>query len=121
MRMSEARAGASSGSDFPSIVSARARSFSSAGESSGLKTSTRARDRSGALSSNDGFSVVAPTSTIVPFSITGKKLSCWARLKRWISSTKRRVPCPTSRRERAVSNTFLSSATPEKIAEICSK
>ena len=36
-------------------------------------TSTRARDSSAALSSNDGFSVVAPTSTMVPSSITGRK------------------------------------------------
>ena len=86
-----------------------------------LETSTRARDSSGAMSSKDGFSVVAPTSTMVPSSITGRKLSCCARLKRWISSTKSSVPCPVSRRARAASNTFLRSATPEKIAEICSK
>ena len=59
-----------------------------------LNTSTRARDSSGAFSSNDGFSVVAPTSTMVPSSITGRKLSCWARLKRWISSTNSSVPLP---------------------------
>ena len=53
--------------------------------------------------------------------MTGRKESCWARLKRWISSTKSSVPCPVSRRARAASNTFLRSATPEKIAEICSK
>ena len=29
------------------------------------------------FSSNDGFSVVAPTRIIVPFSTTGKKASCW--------------------------------------------
>ena len=72
------------------------------------------------MSSKDGFSVVAPTSTIVPSSMTGRNESCWARLKRWISSTNSSVPCPTSRRERAASNTFFRSATPEKIAEICS-
>ena len=89
--------------------------------SSDLNTSTRARDSSGAISSNDGFSVVAPTSTMVPSSITGRKQSCCARLKRWISSTNSSVPCPVSRRARAASNTFFRSATPEKIAEICSK
>ena len=65
--------------------------------------------------------MVAPTSTMVPSSITGRKESCCARLKRWISSTNSSVPCPVSRRARAASNTFLRSATPEKIAEICSK
>jgi hypothetical protein len=29
----------------------------------------------------DGFSVVAPTSVIVPSSITGRKESCWLRLR----------------------------------------
>ncbi len=58
---------------------------------------------------------------MVPSSITGRKLSCWARLKRWISSTNSSVPCPVSRRARASSNTFFRSATPVKIAEICSK
>ena len=29
----------------------------------------------------------------MPSSITGRKESCWARLKRWISSTKSSVPC----------------------------
>ena len=42
--------------------------------------------------------MVAPTSMMVPSSITGRKQSCWARLKRWISSTNSSVPCPVSRR-----------------------
>jgi hypothetical protein len=58
------------------------------------KVRTRARDSSAALSSKEGFSVVAPTSVIVPSSMTGRKASCWARLKRWISSTKSSVPLP---------------------------
>ncbi len=115
------RASPSSGSFRPSMFSARASSFSIASASSDLNTSTRARDNSGAFNSNDGFSVVAPTSTMVPSSITGRKLSCWARLKRWISSTNSSVPLPVSRRARASSNTFFRSATPVKIAEICSK
>ena len=121
MPTSASRASSSSGSGLPSIRSARASSFSIAAASSDLNTSTRARDSSGALSSNDGFSVVAPTSTMVPSSITGRNESCCARLKRWISSTNSSVPCPSSRRRRASSNTFFRSATPVKIAEICSK
>ena len=46
------------------------------------------------MSSKDGFSVVAPTRTMVPSSISGRKASCCARLKRWISSTKSSVPRP---------------------------
>ena len=121
MPISMPRASASTGSGLPSTASARSRSFASASSSSGLNTSTSDRDSSAALSSKDGFSVVAPTSVTVPSSITGRKESCWARLKRCISSTNRRVPVPVSRRARAVSNTFLRSPTPEKTAEICSK
>src|SRR5258708_3953542 len=84
-------------------------------------TSTRARDSSAALSSKDGFSVVAPTSTTVPSSITGRKESCWARLKRCTSSTNNSVPLPVSRRARAASKAFLRSATPENTADNCSK
>ena len=65
--------------------------------------------------------MVAPTRMTVPSSITGRKESCWARLKRWISSTNSSVWRPLVRRSRAASNTFFRSATPEKIAEICSK
>jgi hypothetical protein len=48
---------------------------------------TCARDNKAAFNSNEGFSVVAPTNKIVPSSINGKNPSCWALLKRWISST----------------------------------
>ena len=41
-----------------------------------------ARESSAAFSSNDGFSVVAPMSVIVPSSMTGRNESCWPRLKR---------------------------------------
>src|SRR5262245_6166026 len=121
MRLSASRASASSGNRLPSIFSALSSNFSIAAASSDRKTSTRARDKSGALSSKDGFSVVAPTRMMVPSSITGRNESCCARLNRWISSTKSSVPCPNSRRRRASSKTFLRSATPVKIAEICSK
>ena len=51
--------------------------------------------------------------------MTGRKESCWARLKRWISSTNSSVPCPCARRARAASKIFFSSATPVWIAETC--
>ena len=41
-----------------------------------------------------GFSVVAPMSVSVPSSDGGRRLSCWALLSRWISSTKRMVCAP---------------------------
>ena len=40
------------------------------------------------MTSNDGFSVVAPINVIVPSSTAPKRLSCWLLLKRWISSIK---------------------------------
>ena len=65
--------------------------------------------------------MVAPTSTTVPSSITGRNESCCARLNRCTSSTNNSVPLPISRRARAASKTFFKSATPENTAEICSK
>ena len=65
--------------------------------------------------------MVAPISVTDPSSTTGRKLSCCERLKRWISSTNSNVPWPAARRARAASKTFLSSATPVKIAEIWTK
>ena len=53
---------------------------------SARSTTTFARDSSAAFTSNDGFSVVAPTSTTVPASTCGSSASCCALLKRWISS-----------------------------------
>ena len=65
--------------------------------------------------------MVAPTSTMVPSSTSGRKASCCALLKRWISSTKSSVPRPFERRRRAASKIFLRSATPVKMALICTK
>ena len=38
-----------------------------------------------AVTSKDGFSVVAPISVTVPSSTAGRSASCWALLKRCIS------------------------------------
>ena len=121
MRTSIWRASGSSGSALPCSASALASSLPMLSSECDWKVSTRARERSAALSSNEGFSVVAPTSTTVPSSITGRKESCCARLKRWISSTKSSVCRPLARLSRAASNTRFRSATPENTAEICSK
>ena len=112
-----ARASSSSGSGWPVSASARSSNCAIAASSSGLNVSTRARDSSAALSSNEGFSVVAPISEIEPSSMTGRKESCCARLKRWISSTNSTVRRPCARRWRAASNSFFRSATPVWIAD----
>ena len=43
------------------------------------------------MTENDGFSVVAATRMITPFSTPGSSASCWALLNRWISSRKSTV------------------------------
>ena len=48
----------------------------------GLTITTRERDRSGEMTSKEGFSVVAPMRVIRPDSTWGRKASCWALLKR---------------------------------------
>ena len=58
------------------------------------RTNTLHRESSAPLISKEGFSVVAPMSRMLPFSTKGRKASCWALLKRWISSTKTMVRSP---------------------------
>ena len=66
--------------------------------------------------------MVAPTRVTVPSSTTGRKPSCWARLKRWISSTNSSVPWPArGARCAPPRRPCFRSATPEKTAESCSK
>ena len=70
------------------------------------------------MTSKEGFSVVAPIRVIRPLSTWGRKASCWALLKRWISSTKRIVLRRWSRhRSVASSTTPRISFTPESTAE----
>lgn len=49
------------------------------------------------MTSKEGFSVVAPMRMMLPFSTKGRKASCCALLKRWISSTKTMVFSPKRR------------------------
>ena len=80
------------------------------------------RLRSGAFTSKNGFSVVAPMSVSVPSSTAGSSASCWALENRWISSRNRIVPWPCSpRRWRARSITSRTSFTPAVTALSCSK
>ena len=63
--------------------------------SSALRTNTLQRDKRAPLISNDGFSVVAPISIMLPFFLQkAKKASCWDLLKRCISSTNKIVFSP---------------------------
>ena len=67
--------------------------------------------------SNDGFSVVAPISRIVPRSTYGRNASCCALLKRWISSTNRIVRECISAACPAAAITCLISLIPLMTAE----
>src|SRR5438477_5375086 len=66
-------------------------------------TTTFDRESSAAFPSNDGFSVVAPMSTMSPASTRGRNASCWALLNRWISSINTMVRRPVERRRRSAS------------------
>ena len=73
---------------------------------------------SGAFTSKNGFSVVAPIRVMIPASTAGSRASCWLLLKRWTSSRNRMVPWPLSTRLcRADSMTSRTSLTPAVTAE----
>ena len=99
-------------------ASARSTSAPTSSASSGSRTSTRVRDSRAGITSNDGFSVVAPMRTMVPRSTWGRNASCCALLKRWISSTKSSVGRPLRASSSAASATiWRSSFTPCSTAE----
>ena len=60
----------------------------------GCRVSSSERESSGEITENDGFSVVAAMRITQPFSTPGRRASCWAFVKRWISSRKRIVDAP---------------------------
>ena len=72
----------------------------------------------GALTSKNGFSVVAPINVSTPDSTAGSKASCWLLLKRCTSSRNRMVPRSASaNRRRAPSMTSRTSFTPAVTAD----
>jgi hypothetical protein len=117
IRTSTARASASSGSFSALDLLGAGEQFLDRRGVERLETPARGPATTArALSSNDGFSVVAPTSTTVPSSITGRNESCCARLKRCTSSTNSSVPAHLAPGARGVER-LLQSATPENTAE----
>jgi len=70
------------------------------------------------MTSNDGFSVVAPIKVTVPSSTCGRMASCCALLKRWISSMKSTVRSPARLCTLASATTLRRSATPAVTADI---
>ena len=91
--------------------------FDGLGRAAPCSTNTFERDSSAALTSNDGFSVVAPIRTMSPASTRGRNASCCALLKRWISSTNTIVRRPIRRRRScAAAMTSLISLMPASTA-----
>ncbi len=79
---------------------------------SGLNWNICERLRSGELMAKNGFWVVAPMRMTMPLSTSGSSTSCWARLKRCSSSTKRSVRVSERRlRSAARAMTARTSAT----------
>ncbi len=102
-------------------LSARSISVRTSSSPNALRTNTRERESSAELTSNDGFSVVAPISVTVPSSTYGSTASCWALLKRWISSMNSTVRRPAARSFCASATTRRKSATPALTAESAAK
>ena len=89
---------------------------------SGSRVRSRERDSSGEMIEKYGFSVVAAISVTQRFSTAGSRESCWALVKRWISSRKRTVSLPKPPvARRAPSMTARTSLTPAVIAESSTK
>ena len=89
---------------------------------SGSNWKIRLRLTSGLLMVKNGFSVVAPTRMTTPSSTPGRSTSCWALLKRWISSMNSSVFCPPAEsRSWASARISRSSFTPLATALSCWK
>ena len=71
---------------FLSFSIAKCKSFKRSSLSNAFNTYTWQRDNRAAFTSNEGFSVVAPISVIMPFSTALSNASCCDLLNRWISS-----------------------------------
>jgi hypothetical protein len=107
----------SSLTDAPTTSSARRNRPAMSSAVSSCSSYTCVREISAELTSKYGFSVVAPTSTTSPSSTAGSSASCWALLKRWISSRKKMVWRPLRRRSRARSITSRTCWRPASTAE----
>ena len=116
------RAGAPASASGMAAVSARSSSSQLLRRCSGSSTYTAARDSNALLTSNDGFSVVAPMKVSSPRSTKGRKASCCALLKRCTSSTNRivwRPDCASVASARATASRM--SLTPASTAEMAMK
>src|SRR3984893_79477 len=102
----------------PCSLSSNARRNSSAikGVGSAARMYTFVRDNSGEITSNEGFSVVAPINVMCPASTYGRNASCCALLKRCTSSTNTIVRRPDRDLRSATAITSLISLIPANTA-----
>ena len=83
---------------------------------SGSSTYVWQRLRKAGMTSNEGFSVVAPSSVTVPASTAPSKLSCWDFENRWISSMNNNARPANMPSRFTESKTLRTSLTPLWIA-----
>ena len=101
-----------------SFVKARWSSSSRSAFSKLFSTYTWQRDKRGRITSNEGFSVVAPIKVMAPVSTAARMESCCDFEKRWISSMNRIGLCWLKKRlVLAFSITSRTSFTPLLTAE----
>src|SRR6202790_5522719 len=102
----------------PCSLSSSARRNSSANKGGGSRARmyTFVRDNSGEITSNEGFSVVAPINVMCPASTYGRNASCCALLNRCTSSTNTIVRCPDRDLRSATAITSLISLIPASTA-----
>ena len=99
-----------------SRATARRRRATTSSSESAFSTKTRVLESSAEITSNDGFSVVAPMSVMFPRSTWGRNASCCALLNRWISSTNTIVRLPNRRAFSAAAMMSLISLIPVRTA-----
>ena len=99
---------------------ARCTTARTSSEDNGCSCRISDRDSSGATTENDGFSVVAATSSTTRFSTAASNASCWVLENRCTSSMNSTVCSPCAAARRAVSITARTSLTPADSADSAS-
>ena len=98
-------------------TSARSISVPTSVSPSRANRTTMERDSSGEITENEGFSVVAATNVIHPFSTAGNNASCCVLENRCTSSMNNTVRRPVMRPSRAPDTTSRTSRTPADTAD----
>src|SRR3984957_367677 len=118
MRINTSSLASNCSAPSPCSLSSSARRNNSAinGVGSAARMNTLVRDSSGEITSNEGFSVVAPINVMCPASTYGRNASCCALLNRCTSSTNTIVRCPDRDLRSATAITSFISLIPASTA-----